>query len=67
MIRARLERLEQRQKPSPGMLPVVVVLPDEPERAQVLADVQSRRARGEHVICVGPGEDELSALVDCFV
>jgi len=41
-----------------------VVPADEPQRSQVLADIERRRARGQNIVAVGEGEDELGALVE---
>ncbi len=60
----RITKLERRL-PAPGRLPTVFVVPaDEPQRAQVLADIERRRARGQNIVAVGEGEDELGALVE---
>ena len=63
----RLTKLEQRHRPAPGELPVVLVVPStEPDRAQALADVERRRALGQNVIAIGEQEDPLGALVEVF-
>ncbi|MBS0495800.1 MAG: hypothetical protein JSS31_18040, partial [Proteobacteria bacterium] len=57
----RIAALEQRVKPASGLLPTIIIVPaDGPDRAQVLADIEQRRARGENVIAVGEGEDSLA-------
>jgi hypothetical protein len=69
-ILKRLDQLEAARLPGKGGLPVLVVIPDDdsPEdQAAALADIRRRRAAGQHVIAVGPGDDPLAALVDCFV
>lgn len=65
-LQLRLERLENKHRPVPGGLPVLVVLPDAdaPEYAAALDEITKRRARGERVVVVGPGDDELAALVE---
>ncbi len=60
----RITKLERRL-PAPGGLPTVIVVPaDEPQRSQVLADIERRRARGQNIVAVGEGEDALGALVE---
>lgn len=59
----RLARIERRLAPS--SLPTVVVVPaDEPERSQVLADIERRRARGENVLAIGAQDDPIAELVE---
>lgn len=66
-IDARLQKIERQRRPTPGALPTIIVIPDsEPDRAQALADVARRRARGDSVIAVGEHEDSLAALVEVF-
>lgn len=63
----RLARLEQRHRPAPGDLPTIIIVPDnEPDRAQALADVERRRARGETVLAIGEQDDPLAELVEVF-
>lgn len=64
----RLRAIEAKRRPAaPGALPVIVVVPDsEPDRAQALADIARRRARGETVIAIGEADDALAALVEVF-
>lgn len=65
-LQLRLERLENKHRPVPGGMPVIIILPDpdEPGHAAVLADIARRQAHGERVVVVGPEDDELAALVD---
>lgn len=61
----RLARIERRLAPS--SLPTVLVVPaDEPERSEVLADIERRRARGENIIAIGEHDDPMAALVEAF-
>ena len=60
----RLAKLERRL-PAPGNLPTIFIVPtDEPDRSQVLADIQRRRAAGWNVVAIGPDADPLAALVE---
>lgn len=63
----RIRAMEQRRTPE-GMLPVIVRVPaDEPERQRVLADVERRRKRGEHVLAVHRADDPMVQLCDLFI
>ena len=62
-LKTRLSRLEGAAIP-PGALPTIIIIPDGPDRAAVLADVERRRARGQNIIAIGEGEDALLALVE---
>ncbi len=59
-INDRLTKIERRRV-VPGRLPTIIVVPDGPKRAQVLADVERRRARGERVFLVTDGDNPLMA------
>lgn len=63
----RITALEQRTNPASGLLPFIVIVPaDEPDRTQVLADIERRRARGENVLAIGEGDDSMAAIVEVF-
>ncbi|MBS0495965.1 MAG: hypothetical protein JSS31_18920 [Proteobacteria bacterium] len=64
-LETRLLRLEQRVNPA-GLLPTIFIVPDGPDRAQVLADIEQRRARGENVLAIGEGEDSLAVVAEVF-
>ena len=65
-INDRLTKIERRRV-VPGRLPTIFVVPaDGPERAQVLADVARRRARGENILAIGEQDDPLGELVEVF-
>ena len=61
----RLAKIERRRV-VPGRLPTIIIVPDGPDRAQVLADVERRRARGDNVLAIGEQDDPLAALVEVF-
>ena len=61
----RLAKIERRRV-VPGRLPPIIIVPDGPDRAQVLADVERRRARGDNVLAIGEQDDPLAALVEVF-
>ncbi len=62
--RQRLTKLERRL-PAPGGLPTVIEVPaGEPQRSQVLADIERRRAKGANILVVSEGADPLGALVE---
>ncbi len=62
----RLAKIERRRV-VPGRLPTIFVVPaDGPDRAQVLADVARRRARGQNILAIGEQDDPLAALVEVF-
>ena len=61
----RLAKIERRRV-VPGRLPTISNVPDGPDRAQVLADVERRRARGDNVLAIGEQDDPLAALVEVF-
>lgn len=61
----RLAKIERRRV-VPGRLPTIIIVPDGPDRAQVLADVARRRARGDNVLAIGEADDPLAALVEVF-
>lgn len=62
----RLRKIERRRV-LPGALPTIIIVPEGPDRAQVLADVARRRALGQQVIALGPHEDALAALVEVCI
>lgn len=65
-INDRLTKIERRRV-VPGRLPTIFIVPtDGPDRAQVLADVERRRARGENVLAIGEQDDPLGELVQVF-
>lgn len=65
-INDRLTKIERRRV-VPGRLPTIFVVPaDGPERAQVLADVARRRAKGQNILAIGEQDDPLAALVEVF-
>ena len=67
MIEARLRKIERRRLPAPGELPTIFIVPaDGADRAQVLADIARRRARGQNVLAIGEHDDPLAALVEVF-
>lgn len=61
-INDRLTKIERRRV-VPGRLPTIIIVPDGPDRAQVLADVERRRARGENILAIGEQDDPLGELV----
>ena len=61
----RLAKIERRRV-VPGRLPTIIIVPDGPDRAQVLDDVARRRARGDNVLAIGEADDPLAALGEVF-
>ncbi len=61
----RLAKIERRRV-VPGRLPTIIIVPDGPDRAQVLGDVARRRAQGQNILAIGEEVDPLGALVEVF-
>ena len=60
----RLQKIERQRRPTPGLLPTILVAPDGPEGDEVRAQAERLRAQGHTVILIADDADRLNAAVD---
>lgn len=68
-VKNRLRKLETATAPKCGLLPIAIVMPDDPtEQARVRAEIAQHEAAGQRVIVIqGYDDDPLDKLVDEFI